>query len=286
MPNVEVEPGVSLHCYVTDFLWPWQRSVPVVLQHGFSRNGLFWTRWIPPLCSEHRTYRPDVRGFGKSSVPPEGYVYTEEGLVHDIVSILDHFALDKVHWVGESSGGRLGLLMAKHARERLASLVLLDTPAYSSASNQRVNAVDTEHGGAAMRRYGLSEWNRRTMGNRIDLSKASPELIEWSNSQVDQVSTQAAAAYTDFLEQLDLSPVLPTVSVPTLLIAGERSAIAGDQQATMAANIPGARLHIVKDLGHSVSLLATDECVREAQALWSTVQNEAAPIGARARKPR
>src|SRR5260221_10709455 len=270
MPDVEVEPGVTLYCDVTDYLWPWENSVPVVLQHGFARNGLFWMQWIPLLCGTHRIYRPDVRGFGRSRGAPEGFVYTEERLVADIVSILDYFELDKENWVGESSGGRLGLLLAKHAPERLASLVLCDTPASSSPSNQKVNAVDANTGPDAMRKYGISEWNRLTAGNRLDLNKASPELITWSNHQVEQVSVHSASAYAAFLEQLDLWSVLPNITVPTLLLAGERSAIAADQQASMASRIPHASLHTVHGIGHGVTLLAAEECVREIRYLWSS----------------
>jgi 3-oxoadipate enol-lactonase len=268
---IDVEPGVALHCYVSDYLWPWERSRPVILQHGFARNGLFWTQWIPLLCGAHRIFRPDVRGFGMSSVPREAYVYDEETLVSDIVAILDHFRLEKVHWVGESSGGRLGLLLAKYAPERLVSLVLCDVPAYVAPNTTRANSIDTKKTSAAILKHGTREWNRLTLGRRLDLNRAGPELVEWFIAQIGEAPAEAAATYADFLDQLDLSPILSDLAIPTLLLGGELSPISADQQTGMASSIPGAQLHMVAGVGHGVSVLAADECVQEIRKFWRTL---------------
>ena len=80
MARVQVEPGLSLECDVDDFLWPWDRAVPVVMLHGFARNADFWRRWVPYAAESHRVYRPDLRGFGRSDLPPEGYQYRLEDI--------------------------------------------------------------------------------------------------------------------------------------------------------------------------------------------------------------
>jgi 3-oxoadipate enol-lactonase len=43
------------------------------------------------------------------------------------MAVLDHLSLPPVHWVGESSGGIIGLLLAAAHPERIASLVLCNT---------------------------------------------------------------------------------------------------------------------------------------------------------------
>ena len=64
MPRIALPEGVSIHCAVDDFLWPWDRSTPVLMMHGFARNATFWNRWVPAIGESHRVYRPDLLGCG------------------------------------------------------------------------------------------------------------------------------------------------------------------------------------------------------------------------------
>src|SRR5260221_8817773 len=265
MPFLEVAPGVSLHCYVDDYLWPWVRPIPVVLEHGFSRHGLFWNPWVPALCCKRRIYRPDVRGFGKSTVMPDSYDYSADELVSDIVAILDHFNLERVHWVGESSGGTLGLGLAAAHPERVASLVLIDAPAhpYAEQSTWSENSIGESSPQAAIAKYGLAEWCRRTLGRRLDLDRASPQLQDWYCEQTGRNADRSGIGWSDVNTQLDLRPILPKVQAPTLILAGEKSPIVGPQQRSMAASIKNGRLHLFEGYGHGLTLVATDECIRE-----------------------
>jgi pimeloyl-ACP methyl ester carboxylesterase len=128
MPQIPLAEGVSIHCAVDDFLWPWDTTTPVLMMHGFARNALFWNRWIPALAETHRVYRPDLLGCGLSDRPPAGYRYTPQMIEAQIMAVLDALSLSRVHWVGESSGGIIGLLLASSHPERIGSLVLCNTP--------------------------------------------------------------------------------------------------------------------------------------------------------------
>src|SRR3977135_1833546 len=98
------------------------------MMHGFARNALFWNRWVPAIAETRRVYRPDLLGCGLSDPPPDGYCYTRETIGARILAVLDGLSLPQVHWVGESSGGIIGLLLAASHPERVASLVLCNTP--------------------------------------------------------------------------------------------------------------------------------------------------------------
>jgi 3-oxoadipate enol-lactonase len=274
MPFVDREPGVQLHVYEDDYLWPWEDPIPVVLEHGFARHGLFWNPWVPPLCGSRRILRPDVRGFGASTVMPDEYVYSADALVDDIVAILDHFGFERVHWVGESSGGTLGLALAAGHPDRVVSLVLMDAPAhpYAEASTWSDNSLDAESPQKAIAKYGLKEWCRRTLGRRLDLDRASPELQEWYCDQTGRNAVRSAVGWSDVNTVLDLRPILPKVVAPTLILAGEKSPIIGPQQRSMAASLPNARLHLFEQYGHGLSLIATEECLAEVRAFWNEVE--------------
>jgi alpha/beta hydrolase fold len=105
MPRIALEEGVSVHCILDDFLWPWVDSTPVLMMRGFARNARFWDRWVPAIAETHRVYRPDLLGSGLSDQPPSGYRYTPKTIGTQVLAVLDGLSLFKVHWVGESSGG-------------------------------------------------------------------------------------------------------------------------------------------------------------------------------------
>jgi pimeloyl-ACP methyl ester carboxylesterase len=136
MPRIALPEGVSVHCIVDDFLWPWDGSTPVLMMHGFARNATFWNRWVPAIAETHRVYRPDLLGCGLSDQPPGGYRYTPETIGAQILALLDGLSLPRVHWVGESSGGIIGLLLAAAHPDRVASLVLCNTPTQHSRPHQ------------------------------------------------------------------------------------------------------------------------------------------------------
>lgn len=128
MPRIALPNGVSIHCAVDDYLWPWDESTPVLMMHGFARNASFWNRWVPPIAETHRVYRPDLLGCGLSDQPPLEYHYTPASIGAQIIAVLDALSLSRVHWVGKSSGGLIGLLLAAAHPERVASLMLCNTP--------------------------------------------------------------------------------------------------------------------------------------------------------------
>ena len=95
---------------------------------GFARNATFWNRWVPAIAETHRVYRPDLLGCGLSDQPPNGYRYAPETIGTQVLAVLDGLCLSKMHWVGESSGGIIGLLLAAVHPDCIASLVLCNTP--------------------------------------------------------------------------------------------------------------------------------------------------------------
>jgi 3-oxoadipate enol-lactonase len=274
MPLIDAGDGMQLYCAVDDFLWPWDRTMPVVLEHGFTRHGVFWNPWVPLLCGERRVYRPDVRGFGRSTVPPDGFKYTIEILLADAVRVLDHFGIDRVHWVGESSGGTLGMGLAATHPDRVASLVVMDAPSkpYEDPTTGEDNRLDTGSVQEAVLKYGVEEWCRRTLWRRLDLNRATPQLQDWYCKESGKNSARSAAGWSDVNTVLDLNPILPQIKAPTLIMAGADSPIVGKQQKAMADRIPGARLDLFEGYGHGLSLIATEECVRRVQAFWRDVE--------------
>jgi len=273
MPKIAVTDRLAVHCAVDDYLWPWQRTVPVLMMHGFARNARFWDRWVPAIAETRRAVRPDLLGCGESDVPPVGYRVTPEDIAGQVIAVLDALGLDRVHWVGESSGGIIGLLLAAARPERIASLVLCNTPTRISDEIKRIYALDRGSASEAMRAYGVGEWCRQTLGYRLDLDHAAPELQDWVVAEMDRTRPDIAAALHDCFESVDTLPVLPRVTAPVLMLSGDKSRIAAASQQAFADRLPNAGLELFSGYGHGINLLQPERCARASLDFWRTVES-------------
>lgn len=273
MARVTVEPGLGVNCEVTDYLWPWTKAVPVLMMHGFSRNASVWERWIPFVSEEHRVYRPDLRGCGSSDRPPEPYAPDQALLKADALEILDTMGLERVHWVGESAGGFLGILMAVAHPERFASLVLCDTPLRLTSFVRGEYSVGESSTGAAIRKLGVAEWCRRTLHYRLDLERAGPELADWYVAQLAKTPAYVSAATFECFQTIDIEPLLREITVPVLLLYGDKSKPASpEQQAILRKELPRAELRVFEGYGHGLNVLAPEACARAAVEFWKKIE--------------
>jgi 3-oxoadipate enol-lactonase len=274
MPKIRLAEGLSLHCAVDDYLWPWEAPTPVLMMHGFARNASFWNRWVPTIAESRRIYRPDLPGCGQSDPPVEGFRFTPEKIASQMQAVFDALSLSRVHWVGESSGGIIGLLLAAAHPERIASLVLCNTPTRISDDIRRIYALDQESTAAAIRAYGVGEWCRRTLGYRLDLEHAPEVLREWCIDEMDKTRPDVAASLHECFESVDVKPILASIGTPALLLSGDKSRIASEQQKILAESLPQGRLELFAGYGHGVNLLQPERCARTALDFWRTVETE------------
>ena len=274
MATVRLAEGLALHCAIDDYLWPWEAPTPVLMMHGFARNATFWNRWVPSIADSRRIYRPDLLGCGLSDVPAQGYRYTPAKIEAEILAVFQSLSLSRVHWVGESSGGIIGLLLAAARPERIASLVLCNTPTRIPDEIRGIYSLDQQTTAAAIRAHGTGAWCRQTLGYRLDLDHSSAELQEWVITEMDKTRPDIAASLHECFESADLRPVLAGIKAPVLLLSGDKSRIASEQQKILADTLPHGQLELFTGYGHGVNLLQPERCARAALDFWRAVEAE------------
>ena len=98
----------------------------LVMVHGLATNMAFWYfQYAALLSKRYRVTLFDMRGHGRSEMPPEGY--TPRELARDLQGLLDQLGIRRAHFLAHSFGGVVTLNMACFDPERVASLVLCDT---------------------------------------------------------------------------------------------------------------------------------------------------------------
>src|SRR3954449_9628288 len=84
-------------------------GVPVVFCHEFAGD---YRSWDPQVRFFDRLYRCVTychRGYPPSSVPSDPEAYSQDLLVSDLRSLVDHLGIQKAHFVGFSMGGNVVL---------------------------------------------------------------------------------------------------------------------------------------------------------------------------------
>ncbi|WP_182085702.1 alpha/beta fold hydrolase [Aureimonas sp. ME7] len=187
---------------------------PLLLIHGGLSDSRIWHSQIATLSQHHRVIVADSRGQGRSTSTEDTITY--DLMAEDYLGLLDALHIDKVALVGWSDGGIIGLDIAIHHPERLSSLFV-----------QAANA--TPDGALA---YNPDDSTR-------------PELKHY-----DDVVQEIHALWAN--EPNFTAEELAEIPVPTEIAIGDHDeAISREHTEYMAATIPGARLLILPDVGHS-----------------------------------
>jgi 3-oxoadipate enol-lactonase len=85
---------------------------------GICDSGMWDPQWRS-LAGPHRLLRLDMRGFGRSPLPPQPY-----SNARDVLAVMDAAGVARAALVGASLGGRVALEVAVAAPERVSALVL------------------------------------------------------------------------------------------------------------------------------------------------------------------
>jgi pimeloyl-ACP methyl ester carboxylesterase len=110
--------GVKLHYLIAG------KGDPVVLLHGFAETSHMWLPLIAKLSDKHTVIAPDLRGFGQSSAPSEGY--TKTAMAQDIQALLSSLKYDRIRLVGHDIGLMVAYAFAAQYPHQVDRLVLME----------------------------------------------------------------------------------------------------------------------------------------------------------------
>jgi haloacetate dehalogenase len=101
---------------------------PLVLLHGYPQSHVMWRRVAPKLAERFTTVVPDLRGYGRSSVPAsrKGEGYSKLVMGADIVALMEALGHPRFSLAGHDRGGRVGYRLAFDRPERIEKLAVLD----------------------------------------------------------------------------------------------------------------------------------------------------------------
>jgi 3-oxoadipate enol-lactonase len=242
--------------------------VPVEVRHEFRGKrgspalvftgslGTDLTMWEPQaerLKPRFCTLRYDIRGHGRSPVPPGPYSMDDLG--SDLLALLDRLGIERASLCGLSIGGMISMWLAANAPERVERLVLCCTSAQlgpPSAWHERAATVRAEGVGAVADAV-LGRWY--TAG----FAAAHPDEIERMRRILTATPPEGYAACCEAIAEMDLTPDLPSIAAPTLVIAGEQDPSTPPEHGRRIADlIPGARFEVISPAAHLATVERPD----------------------------
>lgn len=233
---------------------------PLLLLHGFTGSAAIWARLAAQLAPHHQCIALDLIGHGQSGAPADPARYTMDHAIQDIAGLLDVFGVSRVDLLGYSLGGRLALQFAVAAPGRVRALILesaspgLASPAARSAriaaDDALADAIERDSIEAFVAHWeALPLWaSQATLPAPLRARQRAQRLANRPHGLANSLRGMGTGC------QRSLWDVLPTLDIPTLLLAGaldtKFSAIA--QQ--MAAALPRVELAIIDAAGHAMHL--------------------------------
>jgi pimeloyl-ACP methyl ester carboxylesterase len=255
-------PGGSLAYEVLDATAPWAAEAPlIVFHHGIGATAEIWAEWLPPLLDRYRVARYDMLGFGRSGVPGRGFAWSLEGLAGDALAVARAAGAERFHFVGESVGGTVGLLLASRQPDTLLSLTV------SNASHRGGSIQRAREWREFIRAKGMGRWSEMMTPLRLDRARVSEAQYRWFERTQAEASADSVLDLADVLIGTDLAADLARIRVPALLLApGESPFVPLSVMEEMHAGIADSELHVFPDARHGLPCSHGAACGRALRA--------------------
>jgi pimeloyl-ACP methyl ester carboxylesterase len=231
---------------------------PLMLVHGFTGAKEDFADHGDALADRGwHVVAPDNRGHGRSDQPAGEAAYLLDRFAADVVALADALEWRRFVLLGHSMGGMVAQVVATEHPDRLDALVLMDT---SHGPVEGVDPEQVELGRSVVREGGLKllvELQRdrpSPLQTPADLRVRAerPGYVEFGESKVLACADDMWLSVSNQLfQQEDRLDRLRDIAVPTLVIVGEQDGPFVAASERMAKTIPGARLEVIPDAGHS-----------------------------------
>jgi pimeloyl-ACP methyl ester carboxylesterase len=164
--------GINIHYHRTGGDKP-----PLILAHGFSDNGLCWTRVAQVLETNYDVIMVDARGHGRSDAP-EG-AYTAKVHAADIAGLIQALNLGKPAMMGHSMGAATTATTAAHYPHLIAAAVLEDPPWFAPNSPRLTASPQERQAFSHSRRARIERFKSMTLDQVIQAGQGEDEHPTW-----------------------------------------------------------------------------------------------------------
>lgn len=241
----------------------------LVCVHGLTRCARDFDNLARAMSGRYRVVCPDVVGRGESGRLADPMLYGIPQYVADLVTLIARLDVERVHWVGTSMGGLVGMALAAQQDTPVAKMVVNDAgPVIAKAALQRIG---TYLGIAPS----LPSFEDAVKFVRTVSAPFGPHTDEEWRFLTEVVVRQNADGSWRFHydpriaepyrmsmpeKDVELWPMWDAIRCPTLVIRGAQSDLLSKATAQeMTRRGPQAKLVELPGIGHAPTLMHEDQ---------------------------
>jgi pimeloyl-ACP methyl ester carboxylesterase len=218
------------------------RGAALLLLHGAGSNAHTWRAQVEHLDTAHSAVAFDFPGHGRSG-STEG-LHSIDAHAAFAGAFADAIRLRPAVVVGRAMGGAVAITMALTRPQHVRALVLV-------ATTTRFEIPESS----------LDTWRQVMLGRATQpfstaLFSPKTDFAVMKDAWMEQVKTDPRVRYHDLMacNGADFTDRLGALTVPTLVITGRDDHFAPpDKAEDLQRRIPGARLVVIDDAGHTLS---------------------------------
>lgn len=226
-----------------------------------------WSHVLRAIAARYRLIRYDERGNGLSDWDVEDI--SLEAFVRDLESVADANGLKRFPLLGISQGCAVSIAYAARHPERVSQLVLYGGYARGKRRRGQQGEVDQADALLTLMRQGWGQENPafRQIFTSLFIPDATAEQARWFNDlQRMTTSPENAVRIRRTLDEIDVTALLPSVRVPTLVLHCRNDAVQPFEEGRrMAAGISGSRF---------VALEGSNHLILEYEPAWARLLDE------------
>jgi pimeloyl-ACP methyl ester carboxylesterase len=232
---------------------------PLLCVMGLAADTLAWALQAHPFGERHRTVIFDNRDVGRSSLAEGPYEIRD--MAQDAIGLADGLGLDSFHLLGVSMGGAISQEIALAVPERVRTLTLAVSWAWSGAWTKKNAEIRGRH---------VQDTSREDLIDELMLLTCSEEFFEnaeavaWLRQvMLDNPHPQPPEAFArqvDACSRHDTRDRLGSLSMPVHVIGAEHDLLLPVWKSRKLAElVPGSKLTVLEDAPHGINVERAEE---------------------------
>ncbi len=234
----------------------------IVFLNGLSQSTVSWILTTPYFKNDYRIVLMDFIFQGQSDKTGEWRSFDTHA--RDVVSVLDYLKIDKAIVAGLSYGSLVAQHLAINHGNRISKLLLISTFAHKTPYYDAIELSwwrALEFGGYNLM---LDIMLPSVLSENYFLNPLIPiDLMKQTRQEANEDKQALFKLMRATKERIDYRPELKKITIPTIVIQGEKDLLLPVHMANEVAKaIPNSQFKVIPHVGHTLNLEAVPQMVK------------------------
>ncbi len=233
----------------------------IVFLNGLSQSTISWVLTTPYFKNDYRIVLMDFIFQGQSDKTGEWRSFDTHA--RDVVSVLDYLKIDKAIITGLSYGSLVAQHLSINHGNRISKLLLISTFAHKTPYYDAIELSwwrALEFGGYNLM---LDIMLPSVLSENYFLNPLIPiDLMKQTRQEANEDKQALFKLMRATKERIDYRPELKKITIPTIVIQGEKDLLLPVHMAgEVAKAIPNSQFKVIPHVGHTLNLEAVPQMV-------------------------